>query len=279
MRLAASLAEFEPLRSELVGTVALVPTMGALHEGHRSLIRLARRHADQVLVSIFVNPLQFGPTEDYARYPRPLAADLEVCEADGVDLVLAPTVADLYPAGRQVSVSAGALGTVLEGGFRPGHFDGVLTIVLKLFNVVRPDVAVFGRKDAQQVVCIRRMAVDLNLGVRVLDAPIVRDDDGLALSSRNAYLSVPDRQAALALVGGLQSAARQPTPGAALAAAYDVIGPASAVPGFDLDYLKLVHPDTLAEVASDHVGDALLLVAARVGSTRLIDNVDVCFPG
>ena len=145
--------------------------MGALHDGHRSLIRLAKTRGDVVVVSIFVNPLQFGPGEDYARYPRPLEDDLQICEADGVDIVFVPTVSDLYPAGRQVTVHAGDLGSMLEGNSRPGHFDGVLTVVLKLFNIVRPQVAVFGEKDAQQLACIQRMVIDLNLAVEIVGAP------------------------------------------------------------------------------------------------------------
>ena len=169
MKIARSVAEYATLRSALEGSsaprVAYVPTMGALHEGHRSLIKLANTRGDVVVVSIFVNPLQFGPGEDYARYPRPLEDDLQVCEADGVDIVLVPSVTELYPAGRQVTVDAGALGAVLEGHSRPGHFNGVLTVVLKLFNIIRPHVAVFGEKDAQQLACIQRMVIDLNLPV------------------------------------------------------------------------------------------------------------------
>ncbi|GAA3002836.1 pantoate--beta-alanine ligase [Streptosporangium longisporum] len=252
------------------GTLALVPTMGALHEGHRSLVRLARERADQVAVSIFVNPLQFGPAEDFSRYPRTFEADLEICRAEGVGIVFAPSAEEMYPPGRQVGVSAGAMGSIVEGEFRPGHLDGVLTVVLKLFNLVRPDVAVFGQKDAQQLAMIRRMVADLNVPVTVVGAPTVREPDGLALSSRNRYLSPRDRQVALALSRAL-------TEGSAEHAATRVRRAARAVldaePSLALDYLVLVDPATFTEVGDDHAGEAILAVAARVGSTRLIDNV------
>src|SRR6478735_3656311 len=180
-------------------SVALVPTMGALHDGHRALITRARELADVVVVSIFVNPLQFGPNEDLDRYPRPWETDLAICTEDGVDLVFAPSEAVMYPDTPRVTVSAGAMGTVLEGAARPGHFDGVLTVVAKLFNLVRPDVAVFGEKDAQQLALIRRMVTDLNIPVWVDGCPTVREKDGLALSSRNRYLSPPERVTALSL--------------------------------------------------------------------------------
>ncbi|MBB5963705.1 pantoate--beta-alanine ligase [Planomonospora venezuelensis] len=257
------------------GTLALVPTMGALHEGHRSLIRLAGEHADHVAVSVFVNPLQFGPGEDYARYPRTFEADLEVCAAEGAGVVFAPSAEEMYLPDRQVSVSAGKMGTVAEGAFRPGHFDGMLTVVLKLFNLVRPDAAVFGRKDAQQLALIRRMAADLNLPISIVGAPTVREADGLALSSRNRYLSPEDRTAALALSRALFAGAElaetgRSTPGEIRRAARAVL---DAEPGADVDYLILADPATFAEVGDDHGGEAVLAVAARVGTTRLIDNV------
>ena len=192
--------------------IGFVATMGALHAGHDRSIKLARSVCDVVVVSIFVNPLQFGPGEDYARYPRPLEDDLAVCRRRGVDLVLAPSVADLYPAGRQVSVAAGPLGTVFEGAARPGHFDGVLTVVLKLLHIVDPDVAIFGQKDAQQLACVRRMVADLNLDVDIVGAPIIREPDGLALSSRNRFLTAADRPAALALSAALLAAAAESLP-------------------------------------------------------------------
>lgn len=277
MIIARSVAEMTELRARLDAderTIAFVPTMGALHAGHRSLFTVARSHGQILVVSIFVNPLQFGPHEDYARYPRPLEVDLDACRRAGVDVVFVPTVTDLYPAGRQVSVSAGPMGTILEGVSRPDHFDGMLTVVCKLFNIVRPDSAVFGKKDAQQLACVRRMTLDLNIGVEIVAAPIVRDPDGLALSSRNGYLSVAERSSALALPAALRAASGERSPTEAIAAARAIL---HAEPAVELDYLSLVHPTTLAEVAGDHVGDALLLAAAKVGGTRLIDNVELRF--
>jgi pantoate--beta-alanine ligase len=279
MIVATSVAEYAAFRDVRVaaGTLAFVPTMGALHDGHRSLIRIARSRADQVAVSIFVNPLQFGPTEDYTRYPRPLESDLAACAAEGVDIVFVPGVDELYPPGRQISVSAGPLGTILEGAARPGHFDGVLTVVLKLLHIVRPDLAVFGRKDAQQLACIRRMVADLDVGVEIVGAPIIREPDGLAMSSRNVYLTPAERSLALSLSTALEKASTQTTVPAARAAAHETLDRAADAPDFDLDYAALVHPDTFAEVADGHTGSALLVIAARVGRTRLIDNATLTF--
>ncbi|MFC4533735.1 pantoate--beta-alanine ligase [Sphaerisporangium dianthi] len=255
------------------GTLALVPTMGALHEGHRSLIRLARERADHVAVSVFVNPLQFGPHEDFSRYPRTFDADLAVCAAEGAGLVFAPAAGQMYLPDRQVGVSSGQMGTVAEGAFRPGHFDGVLTIVLKLFNLVQPDVAVFGQKDAQQLAMIRRMVADLDVPVTIVGAPTVREPDGLALSSRNRYLSPADRVTALALSAALREGARHTRPKDILHAAHAVLDEAArADPPLLLDYLSLVDPATFTAVADDHRGEAVLAVAAKVGATRLIDN-------
>jgi pantoate--beta-alanine ligase len=258
--------------------IGFVPTMGALHAGHLSLIKLARSLTDVVVVSIFVNPLQFGPSEDYERYPRPLADDLEACRRAGVDLVFAPSVNELYPAGRQVSVAAGPLGTVFEGAARPGHFDGVLTVVLKLLHIVGPDVAIFGQKDAQQLACIRRMVLDLDVDVDVVGAPIIREADGLALSSRNRFLTATDRPAALALSAALCAAAAEKLPACALAAAGKVVA-AAADSGLDLDYLALVNPYTMAEVGAEHRGPATMIIAAHVRGIRLIDNADLTFSG
>ncbi|MFC4591305.1 pantoate--beta-alanine ligase [Sphaerisporangium corydalis] len=255
------------------GTLALVPTMGALHEGHRSLIRLAREHAGHVAVSIFVNPLQFGPGEDFSRYPRTFEADLEVCASEGVGLVFAPAADEMYRPGRQVGLSSGHMGTVVEGAFRPGHFDGVLTVVMKLFNLVQPDTAVFGQKDAQQLALIRRMVADLDLPIAIVGAPTLREPDGLALSSRNRYLSADDRATALALSSALREGAREAVPGEILRAARAVLDEAArATPPLLLDYLALVDPATFAAVPEDHRGEAVLVVAAKVGTTRLIDN-------
>lgn len=263
----------ELLKARGDGTIALVPTMGALHEGHRSLIRLARRHADRVVVSVFVNPLQFGPHEDYARYPRTFEADLEVCREEGVAVVFAPAAEDMYAPDRQVSVSAGEMGRIAEGAFRPGHFDGVLTVVLKLLNLVRPDVAVFGQKDAQQLALIRRMVADLDVPVEVVGAPTVREPDGLALSSRNRYLSPQDRRVALALSRALRAGAAEKAAPRVREAARAVLD--AAPPELEVDYLALVDPATFTEVGDAHTGPAVLAVAARVGTTRLIDNVVV----
>ncbi len=277
MIIARGLDEIDLARAQLAAagrSVSYVPTMGALHDGHRSLIALAHEYGDAVIVSIFVNPLQFGPDEDYARYPRQLEVDLEVCRDAGVDVVFTPSVSDLYPAGRQVTVSAGAIGSILEGASRPGHFDGVLTVVSKFFNIVRPDVAIFGKKDAQQLACIRRMVTDLNSPVRIVGAPIVREPDGLALSSRNRYLTQAERTSALSLSQAMIAATQQPTPAAALHAAGATL---AAEPAVQVDYLSLVQPGSLAEVPADYTGPAVILVAARVGTTRLIDNADLVF--
>lgn len=269
----------------LTGRRAVVMTMGALHEGHLELVRQARALADHVVVTIFVNPLQFGAGEDLDRYPRQLEADVAALAALGVELVFAPTPDVMYPDGTPaVTVSAGRLGEVWEGASRPGHFDGVLTVVAKLLHLVRPDVALFGQKDAQQLAAIRRMVRDLDLPVEVVAVPIQRDADGLALSSRNVYLSAAERSAALALSRALRAAqpaadGAGPVTGAspaeaALAAARAVLdAQEAATPGaVVVDYLTLVDPDDLAPVEADYRGTALLAVAARVGRTRLIDN-------
>ncbi|HWM03080.1 MAG TPA: pantoate--beta-alanine ligase [Actinophytocola sp.] len=252
--------------------IALVPTMGALHDGHRKLLRTARRLPNAVLsASIFVNPLQFGAGEDFERYPRPLEADLDVCRAERVELVFTPEREALYPPDAQVTVHPGPLGEQLEGAARPGHFAGVLTVVAKLFNIVRPDFALFGEKDYQQLVLIKRLVRDLDLDVKVIGVPIVREPDGLALSSRNVYLDAERRAAAVALSAALSAGARVSAGGPDV-----VLDSARAVldkePGVDVDYLELRDPDLGPTPAT---GDARLLVAARVGSTRLIDNVPV----
>jgi pantoate--beta-alanine ligase len=261
------------------GRVALVPTMGALHAGHAALVDEARRRVtgtDAVVVSIFVNPLQFGPGEDLDRYPRTFAADVEVCRDHGADLVFAPSVQEVYPGGDpQVTIEPGRLGTVLEGASRPGHYRGVLTVVAKLFGLVRPDLAVFGQKDYQQLVAVRRMAEDLCLGVQVVGAETVREDGGLALSSRNVYLDPPGRQLALALSRALRAGADAGARGAAAVLA-DATAVLDAASGLDVDYLALTAPD-LGEPPA--YGEARLLVAATVGGTRLIDNVAVHLGG
>ena len=259
--------------------VVLVPTMGALHDGHIALLRRAAEVSQpngSVVVSVFVNPLQFGAGEDLDRYPRDLDADLAICGREGVELVFAPGDAQMYPRQQLVTVDPGPMGQVLEGASRPGFFTGVLTVVLKLFQLVQPQIAVFGEKDAQQLALIRRMVCDLDLGVQIADVPIVRDPDGLAVSSRNAYLTSPERATALALSRALRAGleAAQAGPDAVLAAAQRVIDQAmEADPPLVPDYLALVEPDTFTPVKPGYAGEALLLVAARVGSTRLIDNM------
>jgi pantoate--beta-alanine ligase len=256
--------------------VGFVPTMGALHEGHASLMRVARRAVADgpVVVSIFVNPLQFGAGEDLDRYPRTLEADLKLCEREGVDIVFAPAVDEVYPGGEPVvTVEPGPLATVLEGASRPGHFRGVLTVVAKLFGLVRPDVAVFGEKDFQQLALIRRMVADLCLGVEIVGAETQREPDGLALSSRNQYLQGEQRVQATALSRALRAAVGAAPDGvdAALGAARAVLG---AADGVAVDYLAVTAPDlTDLPTPAPPGTEARVLVAARVGTTRLIDNL------
>jgi pantoate--beta-alanine ligase len=267
-------------RATMTGPVVLVPTMGALHAGHRALLRLAREQGGTVLVSIFVNPLQFGAGEDFDHYPRTISQDLEICAEEGVRVVFAPAPREIYPAEPRVTVDPGPVGRLLEGEYRPGFFGGVLTVVLKLFLLTRPDVAVFGEKDAQQLALIRQMVTDLDLGVRIAAAPIHRDPDGLATSSRNVYLSEWERASALALSRALAAgaAAARAGPKAALAAAAMLLEAATASdPPLELDYLTLADPLSFAEVGPDYRGSALLLVAARAGATRLIDNTWLSF--
>lgn len=255
--------------------VGFVPTMGALHDGHASLMRTARERVRDglVVVSVFVNPLQFGAGEDLDRYPRTLEADLDVCAREGVDIVFAPGVDEVYPGGEpRVTVDPGPLATILEGRTRPGHFRGVLTVVAKLFGLVRPDVAVFGQKDYQQLVLVRRMVLDLNMGVEIVGAETVREPDGLALSSRNRYLGEEERTASVALSRALRAA--QENAGYGLATALDEARAALRAHLVDLDYLAVTDPD-LGDLPDD-VPDgtpARILVAARLGSTRLIDNM------
>jgi len=252
--------------------IALVPTMGALHAGHRELLRRAGRVPNAVLAaSIFVNPLQFGPGEDFDRYPRTMAEDIDVCERARVELVFTPQRDRLFSPGSQVRVWPGPLGDELEGAHRPGHFAGVLTVVAKLFNIVRPDYAFFGEKDYQQLVLIRRMVADLDMDVSVIGVPTVREPDGLALSSRNAYLDAERREQAVALSAALAAGAHaaRDGAGAVLDAAHGVL---AAWPDVVVDYLELRAPDLGDAPAA---GEARLLVAAKVGQTRLIDNAPV----
>ncbi len=257
------------------GRLALVPTMGYLHEGHLSLVDLARREARRVAVSIFVNPLQFGPGEDLDRYPRDLEGDLSLLRARGVDLVFHPPVAEMYPEGEpQVTVDPGPMGKVLCGEFRPGHFRGVLTVVARLFGLFRPQVAVFGQKDYQQAALIRRMVRDLELGVEVLVGPTVRESDGLAMSSRNVYLSPEERKEAPRLFRALQRVAEAFRGGERRRTVLReiLVGELSASPHFRLQYGEIVHPHTLAPVDPVTPG-SVVAAAAFLGTTRLIDNL------
>jgi pantoate--beta-alanine ligase len=266
-------------RKLLHSPIVLVPTMGALHDGHIALLHRATALAQpngSVVASVYVNPLQFGAGEDLHRYPRDLDSDLVICGREGVDLVFAPADAQMYPEQQLVTVDPGPIGQVLEGASRPGFFTGVLTVVAKLFGLVQPQIAVFGEKDAQQLALVRRMVCDLNLGVRIASVPTVRDSDGLAVSSRNAYLTERGRASALALSGALRAglAAAHAGPDAVLAAAQQAIDRAArADPPLVPDYLALVEPDTFTPVKPGYAGEALLLVAGTVGSTRLIDNM------
>ncbi|MEV0172572.1 pantoate--beta-alanine ligase [Streptomyces sp. NPDC050803] len=309
-----------------VGHRAVVMTMGALHEGHATLIRTAREVAGpdgEVVVTVFVNPLQFGAGEDLDRYPRTLEADLKIAEEAGADVVFAPSVDEVYPGGEpQVRLSAGPMGERLEGAVRPGHFDGMLTVVAKLLHLTRPDVAFFGQKDAQQLALIRRMVRDLNFGMEIVGVPTVRENDGLALSSRNRYLSPAERRTALALSRALfagqdrhaaqealRARAREVPATHARAEALSALGESRAAadthavakaspggptavraaarlvldeaarldPPLALDYLALVDPDDFTEIDDDFTGEAVLAVAARVGTTRLIDNIPLRF--
>lgn len=256
MKVCTTREELVAARKELPGRVAVVMTMGALHDGHAELVRAARQQADSVIATIFVNPLQFAAGEDLDRYPRTLAEDLAVLQGEGCDVVFTPTPDVVYPTEPVVRVSAGRIGEVFEGASRPGHFDGVLTVVLKLLHLTQPDLALFGQKDAQQLAAIRRMVSDLDVPVSVVAVPTVREPDGLALSSRNRYLSAQERQTALLLSRALQS--RDPVAGRALFDGEPAV----------LDYLEVVDSSTF-EVTPD--GD-LVVVAAHVGTTRLIDN-------
>jgi pantoate--beta-alanine ligase len=277
-RLARTRAELAAARRALADPVVLVPTMGALHAGHARLLGAARTLAGprgSVVVSIFVNPLQFGPNEDLGRYPRTLDDDLAMCAREGTDLVFAPSAAEMYPGGQpEVTVDPGPAGQRFEGEFRPGFFGGVLTVVLKLLHLTRPAVAVFGQKDAQQLTLVRRMVTDLNLDVVIEPVPTVRDDDGLATSSRNRYLSAADRAVALALPRALRAGQAAADSGAAavLSAARAAL---AAEPALAVDYVALVDPGTFGPPGP---GPALLVAAARAGGTRLIDNVALVLP-
>jgi pantoate--beta-alanine ligase len=254
-------------------TIGFVPTMGALHEGHLSLMRAARRRCDAVVVSIFVNPAQFGPNEDYARYPRDPKGDAGLCRREKVDLLFTPEAKTVYPKGHDTQIRVGRIGEVLEGAFRPGHFSGVAAVVAKLFQIVRPDVAFFGQKDYQQTVVIKQLVRDLNFPVRIVVSPTVRENDGLAMSSRNRYLSPDERKASKVLFKALQKGKERIQQGECEAAA---VRDAMALliqeqPLARIEYVAIVQPDTLKEVVQIEE-PVVLLLAAWIGKTRLIDN-------
>lgn len=257
-------------------TVALIPTMGALHDGHIALVRLAKRRADRVVVSIFVNPAQFAPTEDFGAYPRTWKADLARLAAEGVDLVWNPDVKVMYPPGFATRIlTEGPATAGLEDRFRPHFFGGVTTVVGKLFTQTRPDMAFFGEKDFQQLKVVTRMARDLDLGVKVIGATTVRERDGLAMSSRNVYLGAEERDAAPVLYRTLKDAAKRLKAGDDIKATMKAAADAITQGGFALDYVEARHAESLAPVTSIKNGPLRLLVAAKIGNTRLIDNVGV----
>jgi pantoate--beta-alanine ligase len=274
MRVITTVAEMRRARREMAGSIGLVPTMGALHEGHLSLVRHARAHDDTVVVSIFVNPTQFGPGEDYARYPRDPDRDLALLRGAGTDVVFMPPAEDVYPEGFDTYVLVENLTQRLEGTHRPGHFRGVATVVAKLFNVVQPDRAYFGQKDAQQLAVIRRLTRDLDLTVEVVGLPTVREPDGLAMSSRNAYLSPRERQAAVVVYRSLEAAQELWRSG--VRDASSIRGRMNEVlatePLARIDYVSVADAETLEELEAVD-GPALASLAVRIGKTRLIDNV------
>jgi pantoate--beta-alanine ligase len=266
-------------RRERAGSVGLVPTMGYLHAGHVSLVERARRENDRVAASLFVNPTQFGPKEDLARYPRDIDRDTRLLEAAGCDLLFAPAVEEIYPAGFETAVDVGTVGATLEGARRPGHFRGVATVVMKLFGIVQPDRAYFGHKDAQQLAVIRKMVRDLDLPVEIRGCPTMREADGLAMSSRNVYLDADDRRAAPALHRALAAARDRWSAGERNAEALREVMRAvlAAEPRIRVDYVSVADPDTCAELEQVD-GPALFSLAAHVGKARLIDNVVVAAP-
>lgn len=273
----AQVTQFSRAARQSGRSIGVVPTMGALHAGHLSLIECARRDCDTVMTTIFVNPTQFGPQEDFAKYPRTLDADLELCRAAGSDLVFTPKTESMYAADARTTVRVAGLTDVLEGASRPGHFDGVTTIVAKLLNVTEPDRAYFGRKDYQQQLVIRRMVRDLDFAVEVITCPTIREPDGLALSSRNRYLSAAERETALQISRTLRDAVESAKSGVnppQVAAA--MRNRLLAVPGLELDYCEVADGDSLSP-ADTAAENAVALIAARVGTTRLIDNEILTF--
>jgi pantoate--beta-alanine ligase len=269
-----TIAEVRAIRRLLSGSSGFVPTMGALHEGHLSLVQAARRENDTVFVSIFVNPTQFGPNEDLSAYPRDMDRDLSLLRVEGVDYVFTPSVEEIYPAGFETSVCVGSVAEPLEGAHRPGHFPGVATVVLKLLNIVQPNRAYFGRKDAQQLAVIRKTVKDLDLAVEIVPGPTIREPDGLALSSRNVYLSPTERGAATVLWQALSLATEIWMRGARDAEQIRS-RMRELIEGEELariDYISVADPETLQELDRIH-GPALVSLAVHIGRTRLIDNI------
>lgn len=277
MRTISTVAEMQAICRELRRsgkTIGFVPTMGALHEGHLSLVRAARAHNNSVVTSIFVNPLQFGPNEDFSKYPRALERDSKLLEAEEVDLLFAPPTAEMYPKGAVTVVHVAEISEKLDGKSRPGHFQGVTTVVAKLFEIVRPDRAYFGQKDAAQVAVLKKMVQDLNMDLDLVICPIVREPDGLAMSSRNAYLAPEQRKQALVLYRSLMRVQMMVDRGERNA---DILREAgrqviAEERGAELDYFEVVDPDTLDPITEVSRG-ALVAVAAKIGTTRLIDNL------
>ena len=279
MQVASTIAEVRAAVSaarESGSTVGFVPTMGALHDGHLSLVARSRRDTAFTVMSIFVNPLQFGPNEDLSRYPRPVEDDERLAEAAGVDLLFRPEVADMYPPGRTITVTAGPLGAGWEGASRPGHFDGVLTVVAKLLNIVQPDAAIFGRKDLQQAALVKALVRDLDIPTTIVLAPIVREQDGIAMSSRNRYLNAEDRKRATVLSRALRAIRDSYSRGERSVerlerAGADVL---ASEPSVNVDYLAVIDPAAFTTPATATDASAAI-VAARVGTTRLIDNMQL----
>lgn len=261
--------ELRAALAKLPGRLGLVMTMGALHDGHLSLVKEAKKYADHVMVTVFVNPTQFAPGEDFDKYPRDLDADLKAVAKVGADLVFAPAANEMYPGEAAVTINPGPTATVLEGKTRPTHFAGVLLVVHKMFNLTGADVAVFGQKDAQQLALIRQMVRDLDMPIQIVGAPIVRGEDGLALSSRNAYLSDVEHQQALALSGALKAGKQASNSGASASQIKQAARCVLENAGVKIDYVELVEPTTFQSVEA---GEAVLALAAYVGNTRLIDN-------
>ncbi|MCH7480649.1 MAG: pantoate--beta-alanine ligase [Chloroflexi bacterium] len=275
MKQVVSLPELRQARDGLAGPVGLVPTMGYLHDGHLALVRTARKECRSVVVSIFVNPAQFGPKEDLEAYPRDLSKDLRLLEAEGVDLVWLPTAAGIYPPGFQTWVDVEEVSQPLEGGMRPGHFRGVTTVVAKLFNALQPDKAYFGQKDAQQVAVIQRMVLDLNFPLDIVVIPIAREADGLAMSSRNVFLDPAQREAATVLHRALHAAKAEYDAGERGGAALQQVmtDMINAEPLAKMQYVSCAHPNMLTELETVGAEGALLSMAVYFGKTRLIDNL------